>query len=206
MATKKAPSLAKASAMLGKKLAPKAKPAKKTAKSEKPRTKADIAADKLLGGKTTKVKKESAKLKESRGDAAPTQLPNLAPDKIKIPKKLNECVDLYEAARRKRLEIQQSAQEYAALEGRLREHLIDNVEKSDAAGVTGKTHRVTVKIKPIPRLADTDKFMKFAHKKGNEDLLTTTPNAKAIAERWEANKAVPGVETFNVVSLSLNKL
>jgi hypothetical protein len=149
-----------------------------------------------------KVKKAPAKLKEK---LAPIEFKG-EPAKTKIPKKLSECVDLYEAARRRRLEIQKEAQDYAELEGRLREHLIDSIPKSDAAGVTGRTHRVTVKVKQIPQIVDEAAFMKAARRKGNEDLLVEKPNMAAIQERWEAEKTVPGVGAFNAVSLSLNKL
>ena len=38
------------------------------------------------------------------------------------------------------------------------------------------------------------------------DLLNRALNAAAVQERWDAGKSVPGVGTFNAVTVSVNKL
>lgn len=172
--------------------------------AKKSKSSVEVREGKKPIGKTV-TKKEVAQLKKK---LEPTQLlKGKDPSKVTIPKRdLGACVDLYEEARRRRLEIQGEAQSFAELESRLREFLIDNVGKSNTAGVTGRTHRVSVKVKSVPRIEDEAKFMAAAKRKGNEDLLKQTINDAAIRERWDAGKTIPGVGTFEVVSLSLNKL
>jgi hypothetical protein len=60
--------------------------------------------------------------------------------------------------------------------------------------------------KTIPRVADWDKLYAFVKKTGSFDLLQRRLTDSAIQERWEAGKSVPGVETFNAVSVSINKV
>lgn len=126
--------------------------------------------------------------------------------KFKLPKSLAACADLYYKTKQERLAIEKSTEGLREQERTLREHLINSLPKSDASGVAGKVCRVQVVVKPIPKLDDEKKFAKFASKKGNEDLMKHSMNAAAVKERWENGIVVPGIERFNVVDLSVNKL
>lgn len=125
---------------------------------------------------------------------------------LKIPKSLNACVDLYDKIREERLALAKEVSALGEKESELREHLINKINKSDGAGVVGTRKRAIVVTDPVPVIEDEKKFGAFARRKGNEDLLVQKPNMKAIEERWEAGKKVPGVGTFNVVKLSLKKI
>lgn len=74
----------------------------------------------------------------------------------------------------------------------------------DQRGVTGKYGRVEVKSKEIATVADWAKFYKYIAKNGEFDLLNKAVNQKAVQERWEQKKQVPGVGKFTkkVVSLT----
>lgn len=129
--------------------------------------------------------------------------------KLKIPKSLAACADLYYSTRNERLAIEKSAEGLKAQEAELKDHLINNLPKSDATGVSGKLCRVSVATKTIPQVADWDLF--YAHiaknkSKGGFALLNRAVNAAAVKEIWEAGKEVPGVGHFNATVLSVNKV
>lgn len=174
-------------------------------------------AEKLLGGPVTKqrkvvrdaatggfVSKAEAK-KNPKGTVTETVTSKRKGKEFKIPKTLPECVDMYDQLREERLALQKQAAELGEREGKLREHLIDNISKT-SPGVIGSNKKVVVVVQPIPRVADEKAYFKFASRKGNEDLVKHVPDIKAIQERWDNGKTVPGVESFNVVKLSLTKI
>lgn len=126
-----------------------------------------------------------------------------------IPKSLAAAADLYYSTREARLMLDRQATAAKEFESELKQHLIDNIPKSKATGIAGKVCRVSVETKPIPQVKDWDKF--YAHivknkSKGGFALLNRAVNAVAVKEIWESGKTVPGVDKFNAVTLSVNKL
>ena len=126
-----------------------------------------------------------------------------------LPKNLAVVADMYKKARDARLAAEKSAAKLKATESLLYAHLIDNLPKSKAGGITGKIARVEIVSKAVPIFDPDDdrardKFFAYAHKKGNEDLIDEKPNFKAIGERWENGKSVPGIVKFNMKKLSLH--
>lgn len=101
---------------------------------------------------------------------------------------------------------QKKVDEIAAEETALKNHIIENLPKSEASGVAGKLARVTVVTKQVPQVKDWDAFYKYVKKTGSFDLMQKRLTDAAIKERWEAGKEVPGVEHFNAVSVSINKV
>lgn len=126
--------------------------------------------------------------------------------KFKFPKQLGACADKLYELRQKRLEMQKEVDKVAAEEAALKEHIINTLPKSEASGVAGKLARVTVVTKQIPQVKDWDAFYKYVKKTGQFDLMQRRITDAAIKERWEAGKEVPGVEHFNAVSVSINKI
>ena len=126
--------------------------------------------------------------------------------KIKIPKTLGACADRLYEVRQKRLDQQKVVDALASEEAALKEHIINSLPKSEASGVAGKLCRVSVVTKPIPQIKDWDALYKYVKKTGAFELLQRRLADAAIKDRWEAGKTVPGVEAFNVVSVSINKL
>lgn len=125
---------------------------------------------------------------------------------FKLPKSLASCADLLYETKAKRLEVQKIVEELQARETALREHLINNLPKSDATGVAGKIARATVTLKEVPRVEDWDKLWSHIKKTGAFEILQKRISSAAVEERWEAGKKVPGVEKFNAVTISLNKV
>ena len=126
--------------------------------------------------------------------------------KYKFPKALGACADKLFELRNKRLAEQKKVDEIAAEETALKNHIIENLPKSEASGVAGKLARVTVVTKQVPQVKDWDAFYKYVKKTGSFDLMQQRLIDGAIKERWEAGKEVPGVGHFNAVSVSINKV
>ena len=125
---------------------------------------------------------------------------------MKIPKTLGACADMVYSLKQKRLLIQHEVDELQAQETELRQHIIDTLPKSQASGVAGKLARVSVVTKVVPRVEDWELFWSKFNPKRDSDLVQRRLSNEAVAARWENGKKVPGVETFTVVSLSINKL
>lgn len=124
---------------------------------------------------------------------------------MKIPKDPAKVADLYYLARQKRLLAEKSAAKLKVEEMTLCNWLIDNVPKS-SGGVIGKIASVEPKPKDVPILEDKVKFLKYARKTNQLDLITEAMNTKAVQERWDAGKKVPGVGKHTVIKLSMHKV
>ncbi len=130
----------------------------------------------------------------------------MAEVKYKFPKTMGSCADRLYELRQKRLEMQKEVDAVAAEETALKNYIIETLPKSEASGVAGKLARVTVVTKTIPQVKDWDAFYKYVKKTGQFDLMQRRITDSAIKERWEAGKEIPGVEHFNAVSVSINKV
>lgn len=125
---------------------------------------------------------------------------------MKFPKHLGACADLLFELRAKRLAGQKAVDAVEMDEKALKAHIIDTLPKSEASGVAGKLARVTVVTKVVPQIKNWDAFTAYIKETGQFDLMQHRLTASAIEERWESGVDVPGVEHFNVVTLSLNKV
>lgn len=126
--------------------------------------------------------------------------------KLKLPKTVAQAADALYETKKERLAAQHEIEPLAQYEKDLKEFLINNLPKSDANGAIGKVAKAQIKTKEIPTVDDEKKFLAFARKPGNEDLLKIVPNMEAIQQRWENKKVVPGVKAFTVVTISSTKL
>jgi len=127
-------------------------------------------------------------------------------EKFKHPKTIGACADRLYQLRQKRLEMQKAVDHVEAEEKALRSYVIEVLPKSNASGVAGKIARVTVITKTIPQVNDWPAFYKHILKTKQFELMQRRVADGAIQERWELGKKVPGVEPFNVVTVSLNKV
>lgn len=125
---------------------------------------------------------------------------------MKIPKTIGACADLLYETKNKRLALQKQVDELAAFESSLKEHIINTLPKSDQTGAAGKVAKVSVVTKEIPQVQDWEAFYKHVKKTGDFELMQRRLADKAIQERWEHGKKVPGVGVFTAVTVSLNKL
>jgi hypothetical protein len=122
-----------------------------------------------------------------------------------IPKTLGACADRLYKLREERSKIQKTIDKLEKEEKEIKEHLINTLPKSSADGITGKVARATIKVKVVPSAKDWSAVYKFILKTKDFSLLGRRLSDAAVRERWEAGKKVPGVEPFNVVSVSVTK-
>lgn len=167
--------------------------------------------------------KTSDKLAEKAAQAAKTtgggESSYKPPEGWKAPKTLGLAADKLYETRQKRLALAKEVEALQAEETALKNHLIDNLPKSDSNGIAGKVCRVSVVKKDVARAEDWSKiyanivsdYQKHAKKKdGMQDgafaLLQRRLGEGAVKEAWEAGKVVEGVGKFTVVDVSINKI
>ena len=75
---------------------------------------------------------------------------------FKIPKSLAACADMLYTMETERYALQHRVEAMKANETALREHLIENLPKSQALGVSGKVATATIKDKEIVELIGTE--------------------------------------------------
>ena len=126
--------------------------------------------------------------------------------KFKMPKALGACADRLFQVREQRLAIQKQVEQLAAEESAIKEHIINTLPKSEASGVAGRVARVSVVTKVVPQVKDWEAFHKYVKRTGSFELMQRRLADAAIKERWDAGKEVPGVEHFNAVTVSINKV
>lgn len=127
--------------------------------------------------------------------------------KFRFPRTMGKCADKLYELRQNRLAMQKEVDAVAAEEKALKAHVINNLPKSKASGIAGKTARVTVVTKEEPIIEDHDAFRKYLNRTKRFDLAhRARPSAPAIRELWDEGKEIPGVGKFNIVTVSLNKV
>ena len=124
----------------------------------------------------------------------------------KFPKKMGECADLLYNLRVKRLAGQKLVDEVEAEEKALKEFIIETLPKSEASGISGAIANVKVVNKMVPQVKDWDSLYAYILKTKSFDLLNRALNKTAVEERYEAGKKVPGVEDFQVTTVSVTKI
>lgn len=126
--------------------------------------------------------------------------------KFVIPKKQSEWPDLLYSMRQERLALQKQVDELEANEKAFKEHIVQTIPKSNAAGVMGQHYKIQVVTKEVPQVNDWTSFYAYVKKTSGFDLLNKALNKAAVQERWDAGKQVPGVKAFDAVTVSLTKI
>ena len=127
----------------------------------------------------------------------------------KLPKSVGACADLYYETRQRRLAADKAAAELKAEEERIKNHIIDNLDKREESGAAGKHHRVQIVRKRKYRV-NPEKwgaFFSWVAKNKAWDVLQKRLSDQAIKDRVEQGKTkVPGLEPFDYVDVSLTKV
>lgn len=127
-------------------------------------------------------------------------------EEVKLPNTLGACVDLLYKTRQERYSLQHKVKALAELESALQDHLVNEVPKGDSSGVAGKVARISIGTEKVPQVTDWDAFYGYVKRTGSFDLLQRRLATKAVEERWENKKKIPGVGEYNAIKISLNKL
>lgn len=160
----------------------------------------------------TTVKSEAEKLAETiikplkKSAATIPFAPKEESKPILVPKAIGAAADRMYEVRQARYQLQKVVDRLQAEESGLAEYLIRSIPKSEASGVAGKTARATINKKEKPRVTDWEKLWAYILKTKATDMLQRRVSEEAVVSRWEAKKKIPGVESFEVVSVSLNKV
>jgi len=128
--------------------------------------------------------------------------------KFTPPKSLATCADMLYSIREERYALNKQVDALAEKEAALREHLINNLPKSEATGIAGKIARATVENKSVVQVQDWDKLYSYIiknAKKGAFALMQRRVSESAVREIWEAKKEVPGCAAMNVPVVSVVK-
>jgi hypothetical protein len=128
-----------------------------------------------------------------------------------IPKTLATCADHLYTTRQERLLLQKQVDELQARETALREHLIQNLPKSQATGIAGKVARATVENKDVVQVEDWDKFHTYVLKQAPKNpgiwaMLQKRVGDAAVKEVLNGGGKVPGVQMIQIPVVSLNKV
>lgn len=129
----------------------------------------------------------------------------------KLPKTLAGCADALYEAQQTRYRLQKDLDALKELEGALREHLIENLPKSDATGVAGKVARATVKSDTVYSPKDWDAIHGYilANAKKNPGvwaIMQKRLGSEALKEMDESGALPKGIERLQVPKLSLTKV
>lgn len=83
-------------------------------------------------------------------------------------------------------------------------HYMESRLKKDAlSGFQGKRGRLMLQPKTAPRVEDWDALYKHIKRTGSFDLLQRRLGEKAVAERWDDGREVPGVGRWDYMRLSV---
>jgi hypothetical protein len=109
---------------------------------------------------------------------------------------------LYSLSNGELKELRQAFKEMDDFVGQLEAWFIQELA-NDQTGVAGRLGRVEIKRKEIATVEDWSKFYEHIRKKKEFDLLNRAVNQKAVKERWEQAKDIPGVGRFVKKSVSI---
>lgn len=126
---------------------------------------------------------------------------------------LGAVVDSYKALNEIRLLMQKEVDAIEAVEKAYRQHLVDNLSKSNQAGVFGLQYKATIKTKRAfqvdTQAADGgwNRVWQYIYDTGRVDLVQKRLNDKALKDMFEAGEAMPpGINTLQVPEVSITKI
>lgn len=90
-------------------------------------------------------------------------------------------------------------------QSKLEAWFIEQIPMNEATGISGKVGCVAVRSKEIATVEDWTKFYAYIKKNNAFELLGKRVNDKAVKERWEQKKAIPGITKFVRKVISLTK-
>lgn len=124
---------------------------------------------------------------------------------MRIPKNLGACADLLYDLRAEKAELSRQIREIESVEKEVKEYIINTLPKSDLTGVSGAKARVSVVSKEIPVVTSWEDLYEYIQETSNFHILGRRIIDKAIREIQETEE-VPGIGSFNVISVSCTKV
>ena len=128
------------------------------------------------------------------------------PKGLKIPANPAEAAALLFTLRAKRYDLQHLIDDIEADEKALKASIVEKLTAKGMSGVAGSVCRVELTEKQVAKVSDWSKFYAYIAKNKAWELLQKRPSEAAVAERWAAGKAVPGVDAISVPFLGIHKV
>jgi len=136
------------------------------------------------------------------------EVPNFKPvAATKIPKKMGSVADLMYKTRQTRLALQKQVDALQAQETLLKNHVINNLPKSNATGTSGQIGCV----KSVPKskyvVEDWEKVYRYIKRHNAFEMLQKQLGQKAVEERALAagKRGLPGIGLSGYTDVSLTK-
>lgn len=123
-----------------------------------------------------------------------------------LPNSIGACADLFHDVQELRRAMAKEVEAVERREREIKNHIIDNLSKSDDTGAAGLRYRAQIVTKTVPAAEDWDKIRAYVAQTGRFDLLQNRLSDKAVTDMWEEGEEVPGIGRFNSVSVSIKKL
>lgn len=111
----------------------------------------------------------------------------------------------YWNARTARLAKDKEAEQLKEVETTLKQQLIDTLHSLNISSVGDPQRNYALVQKLEPQADDWARIYAHIRETGDFDLMYRRINEKAVKERWEDGKNVPGVQKFPVEVLSVTK-
>jgi len=121
-------------------------------------------------------------------------------------KVLKDLVDRFKAAEFERRRLDAMAMQLKQEENALKAELMAAMQESDTRAASGSEVVVTVAHFPEPVIQDWTAFTEYMSKIADFSLIERRPAKLAIKERWADGVGIPGIGTFTVTKLLVNKL
>lgn len=121
--------------------------------------------------------------------------------------KLAATTDEWWRIRTQRLAADKVAADLKKKEMALEAYLVDNIPACGATGVSAQEVAVTVKEEDVPsvKAESWNEFFAYVGRYKAYEMLQHRISVKAVLERLEAGKSIPGVEMVQVRKLSYSK-
>jgi hypothetical protein len=118
---------------------------------------------------------------------------------------LGGAIDKLYALRTERLEIEKSVKALKSEELAMRGNILQMLESAGLDGAKGKAATAAVIYEVVPQVVDWGAFNEYVKENAAFDLYQRRVSVLAMRERWSCDVAVPGVEKFDSVDLSLTR-
>lgn len=124
-----------------------------------------------------------------------------------LPDSIGRCADEYAEVRAVRLAMDKEVERVKTRESEIREHIINNLSKSDDTGAAGLRYRAQIVLKKTFKATDWGVLHSWIRKNDRFDLLQKRLNDTAAKDFAEAEgRPVPGTEAVSVPDVSITKL
>ncbi len=118
---------------------------------------------------------------------------------------MSALADHYASARVKRLGLSKEVDNLQLIENGLKAQLMEAMKASETTSIGGKTALVTYRVKPKAVAKDWSLIHEYIKDNDAFDIMEARLSTKAILERGEQQDHVPGMEWFEVDTLSVAK-